>query len=343
MKELSSSFSGDSNDDIFVGTIYATIAGISVLVIMVWVSQDATHLGSNVLNGWLPFHQRVFNGGDLYEWPRMNKPPVWKLFSLAVAATGSYIPVILSLTAGANALTAYLIYRFGCQHGWKQAGFIAGVLFLVIIPFLNGYEVNPRQFALVGLLVGLVWKSPKYVAVAHALGALSIQYLILAFPIAIWYHWRYNNWRWQAVALYSTIGGGLVILSYLLVGLIWGPDDLLRAIRYTVLRSEQYSERYVQKGISLFAPTDFWTEKIYQDALKSPLAPLVALGVLTSFSDEPSFDPGIMIVGWAVILATPLVIRPVPTYWLLPAPFIVILATWPIDILLGSELVVMFD
>lgn len=285
---------------------------------------------------WRPLAEAVLAGHPIYVRPAVdNKPPLFEMLNVAVAATGEYLLVFLLLVGLANAAGGLLLWRIGARRGAPRVGLIAGFLFLATVPIAGGIVVNVRSFAVAGVLLSLSATHPAARGGALAAAALFSQHAVFAAPALAYDRVRELDRgaavRWLAV--FALAGLGVLAASFGAVYAVWGWPSLRGALYWSFGAATKYTTN--PSVPSLIGETDRWIIALYNVGsrlfhLIVPAA-LVAAGALVERDGERPLDPAQSLVPTATLLAlsmtAPLFVRAYRAYWLYSLPFLALLAS----------------
>lgn len=289
---------------------------------------------------WRPFAEGVLAGNPIYVRPVVdNKPPLFELLNVAVAATGRYLFVFLLLVGLANAAIGILVWRVGAQRSHSRAGLLAGVLFLASVPITGGMVVNVRSFAIAGILLSLTLSHPVARGVAVAAAGLFSQHAVFAIPAVAYDRIREFDRRRQLrwLGLYALSGVGLVAASFAFVYAVWGWESLQGGLFWTFLVAGRYATNPTVP--SLIGDTQGWFLQHYFFSLRhlTVLIPAVIVGYVAATEADPkrfvrSTNGLVLTAGLlALSMSVPLFVRAYRAYWLYPMPFLALLAALGIE------------
>jgi hypothetical protein len=294
---------------------------------------------------WRPLSEAVLAGTPLYVEPAVdNKPPLFELLNVAVAATGAYLLVFFLLVGTVNAAVGLLLWRICTQRDAPRVGLLAGGLFLVSVPLAGGEVINVRSFAIAGILLALSVRHPVARGAAVAAGGLFSQHAVFAVPALAYDRYREldrpEGVRW--VGVFALSGLGVVAGAFTVVYAVWGWASLEGAVYWTFLVAEQYTTNPTVP--SLVGDTSEWLRSLYRFGLRHLLVLVPAgVGVWVTVTDDGAARtrhstavPVVTAALLAVSMTIPLFIRAYRAYWLYPLPFLALLAGVGIERLLGS-------
>ncbi|WP_273835103.1 hypothetical protein [Halococcus sp. PRR34] len=272
----------------------ATLSFVGAIIQHLQLTIGGDSLFYDAREVWQPLASEVFGGAALYATVWDNKPPLFQVLNLIVAATDAYVSVFLIAIAFANLATAVLIVVLCDREGYARVGRLAALLFLAMCLALPGYQINPRQFANVGILIALIATRPAVAGGAVAVAGLLTQFSVLAIPVVVWRRWRArttvrSDERW----LFRFIATGLAVVAvaYLAVGAVWGTDAMVAGFKDTFFPLSDYMEKKADE--SLWGDPSMW-----------PQAMLIGLG--------PVFVPAALAIYGGVLSAASLVRRVLP-------------------------------
>lgn len=220
-------------------------------------------IAGDVTKVWRPFADAVLQGGAPYLAQWDNKPPVFHFLNISFAATDHYLLAFFLTMGVANGITAILIHRYCRQHNHARIGLVAAGIFISILP-LASFQVDPRPYANVVMLVALITSRGLVSGVSIAVAGLLSQFSILLIPVIVWqqYQQRKLTWRWLSAFVFS--GLVTVIVTFGLVASIWTPDAAITGFKYSFLESGKYVNHYADMNVNLFGAPIPWVWKEYQ-------------------------------------------------------------------------------
>lgn len=284
---------------------------------------------------WRPLAEAVLAGHLIYVRPAVdNKPPLFELLNVAVAATGNYLLVFLILVGLANALTAILLWRVCVQRGIPRIGEIAGLLFIATVPIAGGTVINVRSFAVAGILLSLSVLNPWGRGAAVAAAGLFSQHAVFAIPVLAYDRVRELTReaavRW--LTAFTLAGLGVVAVAFSVIYAIWGRSSFYGALYWTFGAAVKYTSNPVVP--SLIGDTQEWILALYYQTTKLfhliVPATLVSLLVVAERRSRQTVREMDMLVTTALLLTgsmmIPLLVRAYRAYWLYPLPFLAFMA-----------------
>jgi len=285
---------------------------------------------------WRPLSRAVLSGQPLYVRPAVdNKPPLFELLNLAVAATGQYFFVFFLLVGLANAAAAIFVWRVCDQHGAPRAGLVAGLLFLSTVPVAGGISINVRSFAIAGIVLALTLRHPVARGAAVAAAGMFSQHAVFAIPVLAYLGLRERGARSGVRWFVSFALAGLCVVasSFAVVYAIWGVESLQGALYWTFGAAESYTTDPAVP--SLIGNTDWWVASLVDYGMGHlvVLVPAAVVLGLVALEDGPrgllqSTDvPVVTAALLAASMALPLLVRAFPVYWLYPMPYLAMLAS----------------
>lgn len=285
---------------------------------------------------WRPLAEAVLSGTPLYVRPAVdNKPPLFELLNVAVAATGRYLLVFFLLVGLANAATAILLWHVCDQRDASRVGLVAGGLFLASVPVVGGLVVNVRSFAVAGILLSLSMTKPTTRGAAIAVAGLFSQHAVFAIPALAYDRVRdlerTQSVRWLGV--FALSGLGVVAATFGVVYAVWGTESLHGALYWTFGAAKQYTTN--PEVPSLVGDTSQWAMALYREGVRHlvvvvPAAIVVQLALtertpkrLLRSTNAPLVTAALL----ALSMSIPLFVRAYRAYWLYPFPFLALLAS----------------
>lgn len=282
---------------------------------------------------WRPAAQKVLDGAALYADVWDNKPPLWEFLNLLVELSGAYVPVFLLLIILANFVTAVLLWQFLSTAGYPRQGLFAAILFISSIAVMHGYQINPRQFANIAILIAVISPRAAISGLSIAAAGLLTQYSVLVIPVILWR--RYQMSQTLTDAWYPTFivsGLGLGLISYALVAGLWGFEAMEAGVRYSFLTLSSHSSHHPSA----------WDAPIqWGQGLLRNLRWLAALGPLALIGAIKALDVGGSRVHrhsifLFLLLSPQFLVRTGNVYFVAFLPFLSILAAHGADQILSS-------
>jgi hypothetical protein len=215
-------------------------------------------------------------------------------------------------------------------NGWY--GLTAAGLWLLTLTHVSGLHINARSlglaWALTALYINDYFKRGAIVGVA----GLFYQYFIFLIPILLWDSLRKKSLMRQVKSTFIFGSGGLIVLIMVfgIIGVVWGSQASLAGLYWSYgiplnITPEGYATSpggYVSRPWIL-TNTVLWGGYLLDYG--SLLLPVLAVAALRIFRLSKQRQWSILM--WScLVLLIPLLIRSREGYWLLPLPFIIILA-----------------
>ncbi|MFH5797482.1 hypothetical protein [Haladaptatus sp. CMAA 1911] len=285
---------------------------------------------------WRPLANAVLAGKPMYVRPAVdNKPPLFELLNVAVAATGRYLLVFFVLIGIVNAFSAILLWRICAERNAPRVGLMAGLLFLTSVPATGGTVINVRSFAIAGILLALWFDHPLARGVTIAVAGLFSQHAVFAIPVLAYDGLRYlerDDWvEW--LATFVAGGLGVVAVSFGFVYLAWGPASFQGALYWSFGAAKKYTTNPVVP--SLIGDTSRWLAALYRSTIKHLFLLVPAAAVVYQLLTERGSKRILRSTNAPVVTATllafsmtiPLFVRAYRAYWLYPLPFLALLAS----------------
>lgn len=287
---------------------------------------------------WYDLARAVATGTPLYTGAAFdNKPPLFELLNVGAYLSGEYLLVLLLAVGLANGFAAVFLWRTLAVRGHPRTGALGALLFLLVLPLVDGSVVNVRSLAVAGLLFALATRNPVARGVACACAVLCSQHAAFVLPVVAYDGYvdadRSTDW----LARFVATGTLVAVTVYGAVLAIWGWPSLVGASRATVGAAVPYLLSY---GPSAFVSTGTWWQ--YTLRMHVQLWVVLALAVwglgraLVAVRDRSRGDRNTAHLLVALLFASslPLVVRPFVTYWLYPLPAIAALAAFGADAVL---------
>lgn len=285
---------------------------------------------------WRPLAEAVLAGKPIYVRPAVdNKPPLFELLNVAVAATGRYLLVFLLLVGLANAATAILLWKICDQRNASRVGLVAGGLFLASVPVAGGLVVNVRSFAVAGILLSLSTTKPTARGATIAAAGLFSQHAVFAIPALAYDRIRHleHSQRVRWLGVFALSGLGVVAAAFGTVYAVWGAESLQGAFYWTFGAAQKYTTN--PEVPSLIGDTSGWAMALYREGVRHlvvlvPAAIVVQLALSESKPKRLLRSTNAPLVTAALLalsMSIPLFVRAYRAYWLYPFPFLALLAS----------------
>ncbi|MCK9590495.1 MAG: hypothetical protein M0Q91_00605 [Methanoregula sp.] len=282
-----------------------------------WTSLDADR-----------FHQMalmIINGSEPYVTYIDPKPPLL-FFTIALmdilSPAGSIDILFMTIL---NVVCAMLIWKIGWEDYGCLAGYSAGLLFLIVSVFTEGYFLFSEQFTVLFLLLSLIMARQEAYASAGVFLGLACgfkQYAFLGLIPLLYLMWAHNDRRYHRLLLpVIFIVGGMFAALYLAYGMEVGNNS----VYYTFLIAPLYNSgnvttfsTYVPETPMAYAANFIFSITVVIPTLLFALASAVNKGFRTHHEKAL----GIMIL----VLFFTLLVRQYLHYWILLMPFLALLA-----------------
>jgi hypothetical protein len=293
----------------------------------------ATSWEADFVRVWRPIGKRLHDGARLYlDGTGDNKPPLFELLNFALAGTPFHGLFFILLIGVANGLVAVLLWLFisNNYNGWY--GLTAAGLWLLTLTHVSGLHINARSFGLAWALTALYINDHFKRGAIVGVAGLFYQYFIFLIPVLLWDSLREESLMRQVKSTFIFGSGGLVVLTMVfgIIGVVWGSQASLAGLYWSYgiplnITPEGYATSpggYVSRPWIL-TNTVLWGGYLLDYG--SLLLPVLAVAALRIFRLSKQRQWSILM--WScLVLLIPLLIRSREGYWLLPLPFIIILA-----------------
>ncbi|NYT05207.1 MAG: hypothetical protein GKC04_02365 [Methanomicrobiales archaeon] len=282
-----------------------------------WLTHDADRfhaMASAMLSGLTPYIDFID-----------PKPPL--LYGFVAVIDGIATPGMLDIPVVTllNVLSAMLLFHFGRDLYGFVAGFSAGLLFLVSAVAAEGYVLFAEPFAAFFLLLGL------YAAIDGKASAAGIctgiaggfkQYALFGILPLIWLIWLRGD---RSFCQLFCGFAAAVVLPFLAVFLLWGPDALAAAAYWTFGVIPAYLSG-TMTGVPDYRPDNplsFLINLTLSIAVVFPTLVFAGGSIVRRGLRSPEEH---IFAAYAVIFLTTLLIRQYLHYWMLILPFLALLA-----------------
>lgn len=222
-------------------------------------------MAGNARNVWQPFAEAVLSGGDIYVAHWDNKPPLFQFINIFSELTGHYRLVFTLLIGTANFLAAVIIFKLCQRHFSQKTGLVAGLFYLSGGLLFNLIQaINPRQFAVVLILLAFLFSTASARGVSIAAAGLVSQYSVFAIPALIYDDYRRDRLTVRRFITFSIAGLGTVAGIFGIVALVWSPDAAVTGIQYSFFAFGEYTTGYSERGLTFWTNPDRWLYKLYR-------------------------------------------------------------------------------
>jgi uncharacterized membrane protein len=308
---------------IAVSLSYIIIAGIIACVMQKidtggWAGVDAERfheMARMIINGFAPYVSFVD-----------PKPPL--LFFVVAAMDLVQPPGLLDtpVITLINIVCALLVFYIGNKDYGYISGFSAGLLYLVVTAFTQGYFLFSEQFAVLFLLLALVSARKSqymYAGICIGLAFGFKQYALLGFIPLIYLMWAQGDRRFHYLII-PAITTGMVMFGVLLF--VYGTTTMMSALNWTFGVGPAYIT-----GQTIADIPNYHTDELFSYAISLISSIFVVLPVVL-FSGASVVRRGLgspserAIFLFIFVLSGTLLIRQYLHYWILVLPFLVILA-----------------
>ncbi|MFC6992455.1 hypothetical protein ACFQH3_12270 [Haladaptatus sp. GCM10025707] len=277
---------------------------------------------------WKPLTEQVMGGVPLYTGPAVdNKPPLFQYVNLIAGYTGEYNISMTLLVGIANALTAGLVYRWRANHGEPREGIAIAILYLATLPLVNGLVINARSFAMVGLMIAVIYTQPGIRGGAVAVAGLFSQYSFFAVPVLVVHSSQRTQKPLRWLMVFTATALCIVGMAFASVGVIWGTESMTNAMYYSMSGAGEY----VTSGNthSPFHSVTTWFGILSHTMVNLAwlLIPTTLGGLLVVIeSFRVPWSERTFALALGVSLSLPLFIRSLLYYWIPALPFFGLLA-----------------
>jgi MFS family permease len=282
----------------------------------------------DVTSVWIPFARCVINGGNMYVCHWDNKPPLFHFLNVSFFASDFYFFFFFVTTGLANGIAALLIWRLCRRRELEVVGIVSAILFVGLIASLS-WRVNPRNYAIVFLLLALLSTGPIRAGVSIAAAGLFTQFAVFLIPAVLWFRLDPYDIRYEWLAKFIVAGLVTVGFVFAIVAFLWSPESAMNGFRYSFFSGGEYVAGYNERGLSLYGDPVAWVYKLYRLLNGSNVLWLALGGCCGMYFTlrHGWFDSkfGSTIVLSTILAGLPLTIRTAPVYLVLLAPFLTIL------------------
>lgn len=324
----------DTSAFIALGFVLLGILETLIRYFRIVAGNQRTHV--DVRCCWKPLADAVLAGKPIYVRPAVdNKPPLFELLNVAVAATGEYLLVFFVLIGIANACSAILLWQICAERNASRVGLMAGLLFLSSVPATGGTVINVRSFAIAGILLSLWVKDPFARGAIVAAAGLFSQHAVFAIPVLAYDSISAldRDSRLQCLSKFVVGGVGVVAISFAFVYAVWGATSFDGALYWSFGAAKKYTTNPVVP--SLIGDTSRWMAALYRGSIKHLFLIVPAIIVVQLAATERGLKrmlrstnaPLVTTAFLALSMAIPLFVRAYRAYWLYPLPFIALLAS----------------
>lgn len=300
------------------------IVAITIAVIMHkidtggWAGVDAERfheMARIIINGFNPYISYID-----------PKPPllfyVVAAMDLVQPAGFLDVPVITSI----NIICAFLLFYIGNKDYGYLSGFFAGLLYLIVAAFVQGYILFSEQFAILFLLLAFISaRKSQYVYAGICIG-LAIgfkQYAILGFIPLLYLMWIEGEKRLYYLIIPAIIVG---LIPYGLLLLIYGNEVMMSALYWTFGIGSAYISGQEILEIPSYQTNNFFAFSMYLISSVFIVLPVVLFSGASVIKRGLRSPSEWTIFLFVIVLLGTLFIRQYLHYWILILPFIILLA-----------------
>jgi hypothetical protein len=232
------------------------------------------------------------------------------------------IPVITLI----NILCALLVFYIGNKdYGWIS-GFSAGLLYLVVAAFTQGYFLFSEQFAILFLLLAFISARKSrygYAGICVGLAFGFKQYAILGLIPLLYLMWAQGDRR-----VHHLIGPAIItgLSSFGVVLFVYGNTAMMSALDWTYGVGPAYIS-----GQAIASIPNYHTDNLFSYAISLISSIFIVLPIVL-FAGASVLHRGLKssseraIFLFVLVLSATLLIRQYLHYWILVLPFLVLLA-----------------
>ena len=232
------------------------------------------------------------------------------------------LPVITLI----NISCALLVFSIGYRDYGYISGFFAGLLYLVVAAFTQGYILFSEQFALLFLLLALISvRKTHYICAGICVGiALGFkQYAILSLIPLVYLMWMQGERRVHLLLLPAVIAG---LSSFGVVLLVYGNTAAMSALFWTFGVAPAYAGGQAISAIPSYQTNNLFSYSVYLISSIFVVLPLVLFSGASLVRRGLRNPAEQTIFIFAAVFVATLFIRQYLHYWLLVLPFLALLA-----------------
>jgi len=283
-----------------------------------WAGVDAERfheMARIIINGFTPYVSYVD-----------PKPPllffVVSAMDLVQPAGFLDVPVMTLI----NISCAFLLFYIGNKDYGYLSGFFAGLLYLIVAAFAQGYILFSEQFAVLFLLLAFISaRKSQYVRAGICVGlAFGFkQYAILGLVPLLYLMWRQEEKRFHYLILPAIIVG---LISFGILLLVYGSNTMICALYWTFGVAPAYVSGQSITEIPSYQTNNLFSYSIYLISSIFIVLPVILFSgasVILRGLRSPSESAILLFV---ILLSGTLLIRQYLHYWILILPFLILLA-----------------
>lgn len=232
------------------------------------------------------------------------------------------IPVITSI----NIICAFLLFYIGNKDYGYISGFFAGLLYIVVAAFVQGYLLFSEQFAVLFLLLAFILaRKTQYVYAGVCLGlAFGFkQYAILGILPLLYLMWVQGEKRFHHLIMPAIAIG---LSSFVVLLLIYGGDTMISALYWTFGVAPAYMSGQAIAEIPSYQTNNLFSYSIYLISSIFIVLPIVLFSGASVIRRGLRSPSEWAILLFVILLSGTLFIRQYLHYWILILPFLVLLA-----------------
>lgn len=317
-------------------SVFALIGLYHQFVYYLRITYGQTSLAWDFTGAYKPVADAVLRGVPLYTAPAIdNKPPLFFYIDILLAMTGFHALSFLLLIGLCNAAIAVGIYYYAKGFVSENVATLAGILFIVAVPAAHGHIINVRSLSLVLIMLGLFVNGTVRRGTTAAFAGLISQYSGLALIVYLIHDYATDELSLRKSVKMVATSVVVVGIGFLSLGIIWGPSAIQNGIEASVLAAGSYSTENNHGFFSNTLLWGGWVLYLLDDLLFVYI--LAPIGVITATDYGPQRKLAVVASGSSVILWLPIFVNNLAYYWMLPLPFISILAAIGIEKLLKNN------
>jgi hypothetical protein len=232
------------------------------------------------------------------------------------------IPVITSI----NIICALLLFYIGNRDYGYISGFFAGLLYLIVAAFAQGYLLFSESFAVLFLLLAFISaRKTQYVYAGICVGlAFGFkQYAILGLIPLLYLMWAQGERRFHYLVLPAIIVG---LSSFGVVLLMYGSNTMMSALYWTFGVAPAYVSGQAIAEIPSYQTNNLFSYAIYLISSIFIVLPVVLFSGASIIRRGLRSPSEWAILLFVILLSGTLLVRQYLHYWILILPFLVLLA-----------------
>lgn len=133
---------------------------------------------------WYDFARAGASGTPVYTGAAVDSnPPLFQLLNVGASLTGEYVLTLVLLVGLVNGLTAVCLWQAAAVRGHSQTGALGALLFLLVLPLVDGTVFNVRSLAVAAILFAFATRPSVTRGAGVACAVCCSQHAVFVFPV----------------------------------------------------------------------------------------------------------------------------------------------------------------